>query len=181
MITLTYTITEQEYKDFYYFVGWLNPDKKAYRIKYQLASILSYLIVFALIFYFKGFVNFNIISAIIFSIPLIGLYFYTNYRMKSHFHNYGRKVYNDSDKENSEMIIAESGVSAKSKDAEAHYKWSAFIKKYETDSAYYLYMATNIGLIIPKRVFRSVAEKESFEKMLAEYLPLQADLPTPGK
>jgi hypothetical protein len=42
-------------------------------------------------------------------------------------------------------------------------------------------MSSNIGLVIPKRVFKSNAEKESFEKMLAQYLPLQADLPASAK
>ena len=177
MITLNYTISEQEFKDFYYFVGWLAPDKKSYRIKYHLSSILSYVIIFVFIYYLKGFLYFNFITALIFLIPVIGLYYYTNYRMKTHFQNYGKKVYNDSDKDNSEMIIGESGISVKNKDAEAHYKWSAFVKKYETDAAYYLYMSTNIGLIIPKRVFNSTAQKESFEKILSQYLPLQADLP----
>ena len=92
----------------------------------------------------------------------------------------GRKVFDESDKENSEMIISESGIFGKSKDIEVHYKWPAFIKKYETSSAYYLVMSSNIGLIIPKRVFKSITEKESFEKMLAQNLSLQADFPTPG-
>jgi hypothetical protein len=79
------------------------------------------------------------------------------------------------------MIIGESGILGKSTDSEVHYKWSAFTKKYETDSAYYLIMSTNIGLVIPKRVFNSITEKESFEKMLSQYLPLQADLPSTSK
>ncbi|HEX6849178.1 MAG TPA: YcxB family protein [Chitinophagaceae bacterium] len=180
MVTLHYTISEQEYKEFYYFIGWLAPGKRSFRIKYRLSSILTYLILFAFVFYMKGFMYIDLITIIIFLAPVVGLYYYTNYRMKTHFHRLGKKVYHDSDKDNSEMIIGESGITAKNKDAEAHYKWSAFTKKYETDTAYYLLMATNIGLIIPKRVFHSATQKESFEGLLSQYLPLHADLAIDG-
>jgi hypothetical protein len=118
----------------------------------------------------------DITSIVIIVIIAIVLFYYNNFRIKRHFYKIGQKVYNDSDKENSEMIIGESGIIAKSKDSVAHYKWSAFTKKYETESAYYLIMSSNIGLVIPKRVFNSTNQKESFEKMLAQYLPLQAEL-----
>ena len=180
MITLNYTISEQEYRDFYYFIGWLAPGKRSFRMKYRLSSILTYLILFAFVFYIKGFMYIDFATIIIFVLPVIGLYYYTNYRMKAHFKRLGKRVYDDSDKDNSEMTIGEQGITAKNKDAEAHYKWSAFVKKYETETAYYLLMSTNIGLIIPKRVFNSAAQRESFEKLLSQYLPLHADLPIDG-
>lgn len=111
----------------------------------------------------------------------IAFYFYNNFRVKRHYYNYGKKVYEQSDKEPSEMIIGETGITVKDKTADANYKWSAFIKKYEKNDAYYLYMSTNMALIIPKRVFDSAAQKESFKKLIAEYLPLQADLPVVSK
>jgi YcxB-like protein len=181
MITLNYTITEQEYKDFYYFLGWTAPHKKKDRIKYQVTSILSYLAIFVVGYYLTKPFPLGIPAFVILIICGIGLYYYNNFRLKRHFYKYGIKVYNDSDKENSEMIIGESGILGKSTDSEVHYKWSAFTNKYETGSAYYLIMSSGIGLVIPKRVFNSSAEKVSFEKMLSQYLPLQADLPGIGK
>jgi hypothetical protein len=180
MITLNYTISEQEYKDFYYFLGWAAPHKKNDRIKYQVTSILSYLAIFVVGYYLTKPFPLGFPAFVILIICGIGLYYYNNFRLKRHFYKYGNKVYNDSDKENSEMIIGESGILGKSTDSEVHYKWSAFTKKYETASAYYLIMSSGIGLVIPKRVFNSSAEKVSFEKMLSQYLPLQADLPTPS-
>jgi YcxB-like protein len=178
MITLNYTISEQEYKDFYYFLGWLSPDKKNERIKYY---IVNYLIFFGVmnIFFIINRVPPLEATIIIVEVLLAALwYFYLNYRIKRHYHKFGTKVFKDSDKENSEMILSESGIFGKSKEAEVHYKWSAFTKKFETANAFYLYISSNMGLVIPKRVFKSVAEKDSFEKMLSQYLPLQADLPT---
>ena len=176
MITLNYTISEQEYKDFYYFVGWLSPDRKSYRIKYYFTSYAWYFGLLSLIFIFTEIpLDPKLLMALL-SITVLW-HLYSNWKLRRHFYKYGQKVYNDSDKEKSEMTIGESGITAKSKDTDAQYKWSAFTKKYETDAAYYLYMSSNIGLIIPKRVFNSNAEKESFEKMLSQYLPLQADLP----
>jgi len=181
MITLNYNITEQEFKDFYYFTGWLAPEKKTYRFKHHLSSTISYLIIFALIFYLKGFIYFDAFTTILFLIPLVGLYYYTNYRMRSYFYRWGKKVYNDSENESIEMVIGESGIAAKSKDAEAQYKWSAFVKKYETDTAYYLVMSSSLGLIIPIRVFNLASQKETFEKMLSQCLPLHVDLPIDDK
>ena len=181
MITLNYSITEQEYKDFYHYLGWLAPDRKIYRVRYQLTSLVTYLALFAVLYFLTKPFSLGIPTIIVIAVVALGLYYYNNFRIKRHFYKIGQRVYDDSDKEDSEMIIGESGIIAKSKDSDAHYKWSAFIKKYETDSAYYLIMSSNIGLVIPKRVFKSMGEKESFQSMLAQYLSLQADLPIPGR
>jgi len=180
VITLNYTISEQEYKDFYYFLGWLSPERKSYRIKYYFTSYAWYFGLMSLIFIFTDIPLDPKLLIALLAITILW-YFYSNWKLKRHFYKYGQNVYNDSDKENSEMTIGESGITAKSKDADANYKWSAFTKKYETSAAYYLYMSSNIGLLIPKRVFRSAAEKEAFEKMLAQYLPLQANLASLNK
>ena len=181
MITLNYTITEQEYKDFYYFMGWLAPDRKAFRIRYHATALIAYLAVFALLFFITQNFSFSISNVLIIVLMGIGFYFYNNYRVKRHYYNYGKKVYQQSQSENSEMVIGETGITVKDDAANASYKWSAFIKKYERSDVYYLYMSSNLALIIPKRVFNSASERESFEKMLAQYLSLQADLPVVNK
>ena len=181
MITLNYSISEQEYKDFYYYLGWLAPDRKMLRIRYQLTSLITYLVFFSVLFFLIKPFSFGPSIFVIVIIIAIGLYYYNNFRLQRHFYKMGQRVYNDSDKENSEMTIGESGITATSKDSDAHYKWSAFTKKYETISAYYLIMSSNIGFVIPKRVFNSNTQREAFEKILAEYLPLQADLRIPVK
>jgi hypothetical protein len=112
---------------------------------------------------------------------LIALYFYSVFRIKRHYYNYGKKIFTAAGNSPIEVNIGETGIFAKGQDGEAHYKWSAFERKYETQDCYYLYMSSNLGIIFPKRVFKSLPEKESFEKILAEYLPLQADLPSVNK
>ena len=181
MITLNYKISEQEYKDFYYFMGWLSPGRKSFRIRYHLTSLIAYFAVFALLFFVTGTMSFTFSTAVIILIIAVGFYFYNDFRIKRHYYNYGKKVYADSDKENSEMIISETGITVKDKTAEASYKWQAFTKKYEWKDTYYLFMSSNLALIIPKRVFSSPAQKDDFEKILAEHLPLQADFPTANK
>ena len=176
MISLNYTITEQEYKDFYYFIGWLSPERRSYRLKYYFTSYAWYFGLMILLFILTD-IPLDLKLLIVLLAITVLWYFYSNWKLKRHFYKYGQKAYDDSDKENSEMTISESGIIAKSKDSDAHYKWSAFTKKYETDTAFYLLMSTNIGLIIPKRVFNSTAQKESVEKIFSQYLPLQADLP----
>ncbi len=181
MITLNYTITEKEYKDFYYYIGWLAPDRKMFRIRYHLTALIAYLGVFALLFLITQSFRFNISTLVVMIVGGIAFYFYNEFRVKRHYYNQGKKVYETSDKENSEMLIGETGITVKDRTADASYKWAAFIQKYETKDAYYLYMSTNLALIIPKRVFISASQKESFEKMLSQYLPLQAELPAMNK
>ena len=181
MITLHYTITEQEYKDFYYFMGWLAPNRKAFRIRYHVTALIAYLAVFMLLFLITQTLSLNISTIVIIVLMGVGFYFYNIFRVKRHYYNYGKKVYHQSQSENSEMIIGETGITVKDEATNASYKWSAFIKKYERSDVYYLYMSSNLALIIPKKVFKSVDERESFEKMLAQYLPLQADLPVVNK
>ena len=181
MITLNYTITEQEYKDFYYFMGWLAPNRKAFRIRYHVTALIAYLGVFALLFFITQTLSFTISTLLIIVLMGVGFYFYNNFRVKRHYYNYGKTVYQQSQNQNSEMIIGETGITVKDDATDASYKWSAFVRKYERSDVYYLYMSSNLALIIPKRVFDSASEKESFEKMLAQYLPLQADLPVVNK
>jgi len=181
MITLNYTIAEQEYKDFYYFSGWLAPDKKAYRIKYFLSAFVTYLGVVVLLFIFNKNSRIDSITVIITLLVSVTLYFYINFSMKRHFYNYGKKIYNESGGDVIEMTIGETGVFGKNNDGEGQYKWSAFSKKLEANGCIYLYLNSSQALIFPNRIFKSSIEKDTFEKMLAQYLPLQANLASLNK
>jgi len=176
MITLNYTISEQEYKDFYYFMGWRSPARRSYRIRFFVKTFAAYLVFLLLLFYMKNFAI-DLPAIIITLVVMTGLYFYSAFRVKRHYHNFGKKVFDESGNSPVEVSIGETGIFAKGQDGEANYKWSAFVKKFEENNCYYLLMSSQLGIIIPQRVFRLQKEQEAFEKMLSEYLPLQADLP----
>jgi hypothetical protein len=176
MITLNYSITEQEYKDFYYFMGWLSPDRKKYRVKYFVRTFATFLALVILLFYIRD-TRFNVAGLIIILLVMGGLYLYSVFRVKSHYHNFGKKVFQESGSTPIEVTISETGIFAKGHDGETHYKWSAFAKKFEANNCYYLLMSSQLGIIVPKRVFTLKDDREAFEKMLSENLPLRATLP----
>ena len=93
-----------------------------------------------------------------------------------------RKVYHDLSNKKSfskrDMSFNDEGIFGKDDFSEFQYKWSGITKRHSTQNLYILFSSDIAGVIIPKRVFKTELEKKSFEKMLAQYLPLQAELPT---
>ena len=71
------------------------------------------------------------------------------------------------------LHFSESGILEKTNSSEVKYNWSAIIKKTEVHNCYYLYTTSLHALIMPKRVFVTIDEKERFERTLLQYIPLQ--------
>jgi hypothetical protein len=103
---------------------------------------------------------------------------------KQRFRRSATKVYYDTNNKNLfsqlKVSFSEAGISGKSEFSEFQYQWSGIKKMSSTKNTYILYSSNISGLVIPKRIFKTVEEKESFEKMLAQYLLLQANLPIIG-
>jgi len=76
-----------------------------------------------------------------------------------------------------ELTLSESGINETSNKVDVRYKWHAIMKKTEVNKCYYLYLNSRQALVIPQRIFVNQKEKEEFEKLLAEHLPLQAEFP----
>lgn len=185
MIHLQYTLTEKEYLDYNYYAGWQLPGKKNSRLKYYIVSPVLYLVIVGFLLYDPdkgGFDNFTVIMGLL---GLAAVIFFTRFRMRARFDKQALEMIKssapDSVLEETQLTVAETGIAGKTKVTEVKYSWEAFQKKVIANDCYYLFISSRHALVIPFRAFKTRLEKESFEKMLAEYLPLQADLPATEK
>ena len=185
MIQLKFTLTEKEFLDCNYYTGWGRPEKRISRLRYFAIISITYIILFGFISYDSSAKNFDQLTILIGLIVSVIFIFFLHFRMRERFDKQGLEMIRSSKPDSilseMEMNISETGISGKTNVAEVKYTWDAFQKKVIANECFYLYLNSRQALIIPFRVFKTTAERESFEKMLAQYLPLQADLPVPGK
>ena len=181
---LSYQITEQDYFEYSYYTAWQAPWNKKKRFIYLLRTPLFGLLFIAILIYT---IERKTPSSVISSVLIFFLIYIVLLRImiKDNFRRSARKIYNDPKNASlfskAEMSFDKMGISAKDENSQVHYNWSAVIKKETTQNLYLLYLSEITAVIIPKRIFKLQSEKESFEKMLAEHLPLQADLPSVDK
>ena len=185
MIHLQYKLTEKEFLDYNFYTCWQKPEKRNLRLAYYLTTPILYLVVIGLIFYDRnkeGFDNFAIILGII---GFIALMLLTKFRIRPRFDKQALQMIKQSAPDTilseMELMFAETGITGKTQIAEVKYSWNAFQKKVIVNDCYYLFINIRQAIVIPFRAFKTKTEKDSFEKMLAQYLPLQADLPAVNK
>jgi len=181
MIILHYKLTEQEYLDYNFYTNWLASNKKPRRLIYYYLTPLLYLVIMGFLFYKPEKGGFDNISVTIGLIGLIALMLVTRFRIRGRFDKQILKMINTSPPDTvlpeTELTISETGISGKTKIAEVKYPWNAFQKRITVNNCCYLYINAGHALVIPLRALKTVEEKEAFEKMLSEQLPLQAELP----
>ena len=181
MIHIQYTLTEKEFLDYNFYSGWQLPGQKKSRLIYYIVSPVLYLVIIGFLLYDfdkGGFDNFAVIVGLL---GLAGLIVFTRFRMRARFDKQALETIKsspiDSILAETQLTISETGISGKTKVTEVKYLWDAFHEKVIANDCYYLYISARHAVVIPFRAFKTRSEKESFEKMLAQYLPLQADLP----
>lgn len=179
MITLHYTLTKEDYFNFYYQAGWLNPYKKKKAIKTAITRFLSFaaMLVFVKLLSkhgtFDSFFFYSIsLLACIFIVPLFSIS--GNYRrlvasitdnpMNAHF--FGEMQIN----------IAETGIFTRGEFAETKFQWPGIVKKEENKDYYFLYLNSEQAILIPKRAFKSETDKQQTEKIFGQHISFNAEV-----
>lgn len=68
------------------------------------------------------------------------------------------------------LLLDEQGLTWKSEHSETKIVWTSFTKLWETKDLYLLFYTNENYLIIPKRIFSSPAEIESFKQVVSNHL-----------
>jgi hypothetical protein len=70
-----------------------------------------------------------------------------------------------------EMIFEEDKVQLNMQYSETTYRWGAFQKFDQNSNLYFLYIASNMAVLIPKRVFENPQQQAEFEALVKRKMP----------
>lgn len=176
---IKYTLTKDDYVNYYTYMGWDAPDQKKKKIRYYLRQLMINGVFIAVIFYSDLF-RFKPMLLYVYAGILILIVTTQIFTARS---NIAKQAEKFTENENNQSIFSEkiieiddSGIAAKDLYAESKYQWQAFIRKEENEHYYFLFLNSLQALIIPKRAFKQPEEKIKFEKLLTHHLSLDAEV-----
>ncbi len=179
MISLKYSISKEDYINYYAYVVWDAPENRRKRLLYYVKQLIP-IVLFLFAFYYTGIFERN--SKFI--LLIIGFIFLTSalslFGVRSNTVTQGEKIADDPANSSifleRSLIISESGITTKDPLVEINFQWNAFIKKQESKEYYFLFTSAIHALIIPKRVFNNANERMQFEKLLTQHLSFDAEI-----
>ena len=178
MLVLKYHLTEEEYFDYNYYTAWSAPEKKGYRIWYYLRVFLLYAAV-AVLFIISRKSQQLLWDAIIFGIIALVYFIMVPWLIRK---SIGRRIRdmlrqpeNQHVLSESEVSIADAGITDKDEASESKYSWDAIVRKGETPLCYYLYTNSYHAIVIPKRAVRNDADKKELERLFDTHLSLTSE------
>ena len=180
MVILKYQLTEEEYFHFNYYTGWAAPEKRAYRIRYMLRAILTYVVIAAayLLLVQK---DTSITGILIFLAPALIYFLLIPTLVKRGIRQRSRATLalpeNRNVLEVGEVIIADTGIVGKDSMSESKYTWEAIIRKAETPRCYYLYTNSYHAIVIPKRTLSNAEERQELKRLFNQHLSLSSEFP----
>ena len=179
MVTLHYTITKDDYSQYFYHQVWFSPGKKNKAIKLGITRFLQFAVMLSLVKFvghnktIDPFFLFSLFTlACIFLLPL----FSQPATYRKFISGITENALNANIFTEIQISISETGMSSRSNFAEAKYQWAAIIKKEENKDYYFLYLSSEQAILLPKRAIRSQSEKEQLEKLFAEHISFNAEV-----
>ncbi|HUR10931.1 MAG TPA: YcxB family protein [Flavitalea sp.] len=177
MLSLRFSLTEDEYFLYNYHTTWASPARKGYRRRHYMRIFALYSAVAGLYiianyshrFWFDLFV-FAVIAVVYFSL----IPYFVRLSVRKRVREILRQPGNHHILEPAEVIIMETGIIDKDDLSETRYDWEAIVKKEETAHAFYLYTNSYHAIVIPQRILKDPDKKE-LESLLNRHLPLSSE------
>jgi len=180
MVALSLQLTTEDFYQFNYYTSWTASWNSRKRIIYYCRNILSAGIGSLLgVYLLERKISLTaILVAVVFALLLgfIGLPVWVRRFYRKSVDKFSANPSNSSFFSKAELIVDETGIQARDDVSTTMHLWRAFSKKVETDEYFYLYLNSQSGLVIPKRIFQTQTEKENFTKILLAHFPLEAEL-----
>ena len=178
MISLNYSISKEDYINYYTYVLWDSPANRKKRITYYTRQVIP-LLLFIFAFYYTGIFD----RSSRFTLLIIGAIFLTSVfsfvGVRSNTLRSAEKITDDPNNssifQEITMTVSETGIIAKNALVESSYQWKSFIKKQESKDYYFLFTSSIQAMIIPKRIFNK-DERLQFEKLLSQQLSFDAEI-----
>lgn len=179
MLTLHYALTKEDYTNYYIFVAWDAPGKHAKRSLYYLKQ-LGTIIIFTGVFYYTGLFD----RSSLFAFVVISLILFTSVLsitgIRSTITSQAKKISDNPENSaiflSTTVVISETGILLEDALTARKFKWEAFLKKQENNNYYFLFYNSFEAIIIPKKVFKTDAEKRLFDSLLIQFLSFDAEI-----
>jgi hypothetical protein len=179
MITLHYTLTKEDYVNFYLQVMWRSPEKRKRLIKNYIVKALLYtgLLVFIKLSYNEDLLD----TYFVFSVAIILLLFIMPiFRMAELYKKQVERTLKNPLNANffraTQVIFSDTGIFTKNEFTETTYQWKGIVKKEENKEYYFLYINSEHAILIPKRALTIASDKPALEKLFAEHISFNAEV-----
>lgn len=178
MVTISYSLTREDYVNYYTYVLWDAPEKKKKRMLGYLKQAVP-VVIFTLVLYFTGILQRSntftlVILGFIIITSLLSLAGIRSNTVKEA-QKFAAEPLNSSFFLETTLTVSESGLITRDELLESRYKWNAFVRKLENDKYYFLFTSTVQAVIIPKKVL-AADEKKYIDKLLSQQLSIDAEL-----
>ncbi len=180
MTVLSIQLTKEDFYQFSYYTSWAASWNSRKRLIYYFRNTLSAAIGSLLgIYLLERTISLTailVVSVFLLVLIFVALPAWVKRFYRKHVEKFSSNPSNSSVFLKTQLTIDEKGIESKDDVSTTMHSWAAFVKKVETKDSYYLYLGSQLGLVIPKRTFASQKEKVEFENILLKYFPLQAEL-----
>lgn len=154
---LTFDISRQDYADF----------NKFHFLKTKLKrTVITGVLTVVLLQFFLNREQFDLTATIISSIVCVLFYFFAINRSLIKTKNVPEN--NGTILGQKEIEFTEDKIIYKTANSEGSCAWSTIKKLEESSKAFYLYMDSNLAILLPKRVFKDFSEEETFKKLVRQ-------------
>jgi len=179
MVTINFLLTKEDYFNFYYYISWLAPGKKAAFIKTRV-KFFAYFTFLLFLVKFSAPVS-NIDTYFIVSILILAcIYILPVFTIKTDTRKqafaFTENPLNINLFTKTETVISDTGIFSTDISVEVKYGWDCIIKKEETNDYYFLYINTLQAIIIPKRALTSEADKLKLVQLFGQHIPFNAEV-----
>lgn len=179
MLSLRYSLTVTDYINYHLYIIWDAPENELKRRRYYLKH-MGIIVLFTAMFYFTGLFDRSSIFSfiVIVFILLTTLVSMTGIRqaIQKEAQKLSEDPYNSSFFLLKDMIASETGIVMRDEVMETKYNWKAFVKKQENKEYFFLFYNAVQAIVIPKAVFKTVEERFQFDKLLSQFISIDAEI-----
>jgi hypothetical protein len=179
MITIQYTLSKDDYVNYYTYMYWDAKDRKRKRLRNMIKQG-GFFCLFSSVLFFSGvYGRMNKISISVF-VLFFAATFLPMLTGRNQMVKQAEAIADDPDNfsifNETTLTASDTEISLKNIIVDSKLKWNAVIKKTETANYYFLFLNAMQAIIIPKSAFKKIDEQEAFDKILSRNLSLDAEL-----
>jgi len=179
MLSFSYSLTKEDYINCYTYMTWDAPAKRKKHLRYYVQQIITNGVI-VLVLLYSGLLDNKPSWKYIYIAILVAIVLLQFFSGRSKVKRQADKITDDPDNasifKQTALQVSETGIYTKDDVVETRYSWNAFIRKEENNAYYLLFINKITAVIIPKRIFKSTAEKESFDHLLSTHLSFDAEI-----